>query len=175
MADFFYVSISLLVVTSLYVIFLCPESRKPTAQTQQAPSTNDSTTPKTFPSAFRQTIKRFLSALMIPIIMFAPRRMPGRPAKKNYNLTLLGLGLFIYLVSTVSPPCSLLFGPNVAPRRSTKVNICMHSMLTHGRPMRWEAYLNPSNDTHLRRHSAGTLHVPFMDHTRFQSPGLPSQ
>lgn len=35
--------------------------------------------------------------------MFAPHSLPGKPNKKNYNITLLGLGLFLYVVSTVSP------------------------------------------------------------------------
>jgi hypothetical protein len=101
--NFFYISISLLAVTLFYVIFICPESRQPTAPAIEPHEDGDEAT-KTTTSPFlllRRNIRRFLSALMVPITMFAPRRIPGRPSKKNYNLTLVGIGLFLYIIQNV--------------------------------------------------------------------------
>lgn len=51
--------------------------------------------------AGRRLLFKFISALLLPISMFAPRRIPGT-LRKNYNMTLVGLSLFLYIVSTVS-------------------------------------------------------------------------
>lgn len=45
---------------------------------------------------------RLAKVLISPIAMFAPRPVRDKPRRKNYNMPLVGLGLFIYLVSTVS-------------------------------------------------------------------------
>lgn len=100
--NFFYVSILLLALTFLYVIFILPESRQPTAPTLDA--YDDDETPKWKVSpilSIRRIIGRFLSALMIPITMFAPRRVAGHPSRRNYNLTLVGVGLFLYIIQNV--------------------------------------------------------------------------
>ena len=98
---FFYVSISLLAITLFYVIFICPESRQPTAPTLVTYD-DDTTKWKTSPfMALRRIIQRFLAALMLPITMFAPRRMMGRPSQWNYNLTLVGMGLLLYITQNV--------------------------------------------------------------------------
>ncbi len=52
-------------------------------------------------TAARRLFFKFISALLLPITMFAPRRIPGT-SRKNYNMTLVGLSLFLYIVSTVS-------------------------------------------------------------------------
>lgn len=102
MNDAFFLSISLLGVTFVYLVLLCPESRQPTGHERIA-SSGDSIPFKTSPTlVLRRYLHRFVTALIIPIAMFAPRPIPGQPSRKNYNLTLLGAGLFLYLVSTVS-------------------------------------------------------------------------
>ncbi|KAG5636159.1 hypothetical protein H0H81_008939 [Sphagnurus paluster] len=47
----------------------------------------------------RKYAQQFLSALIIPIAMFKPRPKP-LGSRMNYNLTLLGAGMFLYLIST---------------------------------------------------------------------------
>jgi hypothetical protein len=92
---------TLLVATFFYLIFLCPESREPSTRLSISPSV-DNATFKTSPLlVIRRYLHRFITALMIPLAMFAPQSIPGKPNKKNYNLTLMGLGLFLYIVSTV--------------------------------------------------------------------------
>lgn len=87
----------------MYLVFICPESREPSARPLSALSVNN-TTFKTDPFlVIRQYANKFFMAVLIPIAMFAPHSLPGKPNKKNYNITLLGLGLFLYVVSTVSP------------------------------------------------------------------------
>ncbi|KAF8896307.1 major facilitator superfamily domain-containing protein [Infundibulicybe gibba] len=95
----FYLSISLLAFTFCFVWFLCPESRVPQLSDNVGQS-RDGLRFKTSPGLVigRYTRRAYL-ALLSPIAMFAPRKMPGT-AKKNYNLTILGVSLFVYLIST---------------------------------------------------------------------------
>jgi hypothetical protein len=107
----FFASITLITLTILYVLFVCPESRVPSP----SESTSTSTTPlDKIKSALAlsplQIARRipallhsFMSALLLPISMFAPRRVPGT-RRKNWNMTYVGLSLFLYIVSTVSAP-----------------------------------------------------------------------
>lgn len=101
----FYVSVVSLVTLLAFVVFLCPESldRNGRPREEAAPYQRTRT-----PSGFRKFslshLKRLAirlsGALISPIAMFAPRQVPGR-SRRDYNLTFLGLGLFLYLVSTV--------------------------------------------------------------------------
>lgn len=100
--EFFYLSISLLAITLVYLVFICPESREPSAQPLSALSVNDTTFKSDPFLVIRQYANKFFTAVLIPIAMFAPHSLPGKPNKKNYNITLLGLGLFLYVISTVS-------------------------------------------------------------------------
>jgi len=97
---FFFGSISLIAVTLAYVIVLCPESRS--ASTREGSSgTHDNPSFKISPIlSARRLILNFSSALLLPISMFARRAVPGS-SRKNYNMTLVGLSLFLYIVSTV--------------------------------------------------------------------------
>lgn len=97
---FFFVSISLIALTLAYVIVLCPESR--TASTIEVSShRQENLSFKTSPIlSARRLIFNFASALLLPISMFAPRAIPNS-LRKNYNMTFVGLGFFLYIVSTV--------------------------------------------------------------------------
>jgi len=87
--------------TLLYVLFICPESlqRRPMDNTYIQDEPQFKTSPVL---VARRTFTRFISALLSPIAMFAPRTIPGQGPRLNYNMTILGLSFFIYLVSTVS-------------------------------------------------------------------------
>ncbi|KAF5327010.1 hypothetical protein D9619_004881 [Psilocybe cf. subviscida] len=104
----FFASITLISLTILYVIFVCPESR--------IPSPSESTTTPTTPIAKIKSalalspmqmarrvpvlLHSFMSAILLPVSMFAPRRVPGT-RRKNWNMTYVGLSLFLYIVSTL--------------------------------------------------------------------------
>ena len=87
--------------TLAYMILLCPESR-PSSLPVEVPFHVDDKLPKvsTLDLTRRLTLN-FLSALVSPIVMFAPRPLLGNPQKKSYSLTLVGLALFLYHVSYV--------------------------------------------------------------------------
>ncbi|KAG6817666.1 hypothetical protein H0H87_005424 [Tephrocybe sp. NHM501043] len=97
----FALSISLLAAVLFYVLLLCPESREPTALDHDATHLEGIRFKSSPLTVIRGYIAQFISALLIPIAMFAPRPVPGRRGR-NYNLTLVGIALFLYLVSIVT-------------------------------------------------------------------------
>ncbi|KAG6909057.1 hypothetical protein DXG01_002210 [Tephrocybe rancida] len=108
----FALSISLLAATLFYVLLLCPESREPTAPEYDT-THHEVLGSKNSPLiVIRDYIRRFIGALIIPIAMFAPRSVPGRRGR-NYNLTLVGMGLFLYLVSTGVYSAKYLYAQHV--------------------------------------------------------------
>lgn len=131
----FYLSLVITTMILAFVIFLCPESREPTPVPDHEESTfrvDDNYRATSFPN-FRLTLKRLSAALVSPIAMFAPRVAPGR-TKKDYNLTFLGLGLFIYLISivrtaTVRPPLWLTECPYLAGRIPKQIYVCAAHLL----------------------------------------------
>ncbi|KAF8656207.1 hypothetical protein AX16_002643 [Volvariella volvacea WC 439] len=94
----FYLSAAFLTATFLFIVFMCPESRFPPESLQQETQSNNYGS--TFVSLVKEYILRFFKALLSPIVMFAPRPVYGHPSKRNWNLTFLGFGLLIYLIST---------------------------------------------------------------------------
>lgn len=95
----FFLSIALLAATLSFVIFVCPESREPTPR-EDVIANRETRSFKTSPIFMaRKYAQQFLSALIIPIAMFKPRPKP-LGSRMNYNLTLLGAGMFLYLIST---------------------------------------------------------------------------
>jgi len=97
---YFFGSIMLITLTLLYVIIICPESKKPAAQAERT-QVRESLSFKVSPLlATRNLFLNFLTSLMLPISMFTPRPIPGT-TRKNYNMTYVGLSLFLYIVSTV--------------------------------------------------------------------------
>ena len=132
----FALSISLLLAVLVYILLICPESREPTLP-------EDEIYHREMPlfmwdpvAVIRSYIIRFVTALVIPITMFAPRTVPGRPGR-SYNLTLVGIALFLYLVSIVfhSLP-SLEWILTVVCRVCTLRSTCMRNMYTPGLPRR---------------------------------------
>ncbi|KAG6862571.1 hypothetical protein C0995_000119 [Termitomyces sp. Mi166 len=96
----FALSISLLLAVLFYVLLICPESREPTAPEDETYNRETPLFIRDPVAVIRSYTVRFVKALVIPITMFAPRAVPGRPGR-SYNLTLVGMALFLYLVSIV--------------------------------------------------------------------------
>ncbi|KAF8199603.1 hypothetical protein BJ912DRAFT_1129825 [Pholiota molesta] len=109
---YFYGSIGLISFTILYVIFVCPESKVPAAPVATAPARNSLSAKESPMVAGRRLLFKFISALLLPISMFAPRRIPGT-SRKNYNMTLVGLSLFLYIVSTGVYSAKYLYAQHV--------------------------------------------------------------
>ncbi|PPQ71192.1 hypothetical protein CVT24_010010 [Panaeolus cyanescens] len=109
---FFYGSIGLISATILYVIFICPESRQP----QRVPVVQERGDLASKPSpviTIGKLLKNFATALLLPISMFTPRRSFDNPSKRNWNMTFVGLGLFLYLVSTGVYSAKYLYAQHV--------------------------------------------------------------
>lgn len=97
--SFFFWSIGLIFFNLLYMVFICPES----LERPETPETNEveeqpglKPTPVVF---VRQQMKKFLSALLLPLFMFTPRRQPGN-GKRTWMMVFVGLALLAYLIST---------------------------------------------------------------------------
>lgn len=121
--SFFFCSITLLVCTILYVLFVCPESRFPPDAAGDSYA-RDFRQLKSSPiQAARHLIRKFISALLSPISIFAPKRIRGTN-KTSWNMTLVGLSFFIYCVSIVSRPIC----HRIAPERSTGNFCCQISL-----------------------------------------------
>ncbi|KAF5359742.1 hypothetical protein D9756_003443 [Leucocoprinus leucothites] len=96
--SFFYSSITLLICTILYLLFICPESKFPSHEEANTYS-NDFLDLKTSPiEASRRLLKKFMTALLSPIAIFSPKQIPGTN-KRSWNMTLVGLSFFIYCIS----------------------------------------------------------------------------
>ena len=87
--------------TLVYMILLCPESRASALPAKTSYHVDDEPSKASTLNLTRHLILKFLSALVSPIVMFAPRPLLGYPQKKSYSLTLVGLALFLYHVSFV--------------------------------------------------------------------------
>ncbi|KAF5342541.1 hypothetical protein D9611_001959 [Ephemerocybe angulata] len=111
--SFFYTSITLIFLTLLYVNFVCPESFIPVErETIENFREEEQQSKSSAIYAARRLITRFLSALLSPILMFAPRRVLSS-RKLNYGMPLVGLSLFLYLVSTGVYSAKYLYAQHV--------------------------------------------------------------
>ncbi|KAF9445477.1 hypothetical protein P691DRAFT_777552 [Macrolepiota fuliginosa MF-IS2] len=96
--SFFFCSITLLISTILYLLFICPESRFPSHDAADSYA-GDFLAFKTSPlQAARRLTTKFISAVVSPIAIFAPKRTRGTN-QRSWNMTLVGLSFFIYCVS----------------------------------------------------------------------------
>ncbi|KAF8638310.1 hypothetical protein AX17_002330 [Amanita inopinata Kibby_2008] len=122
---FFYVSMSLMTITLLYILFLCPESRERISRVAHTDHVIDRRV-KTPPFVvIRSYIFKFFSALLSPIAMFAPRPLLGYPHKKSYSLTLVGLSLFVYLISTGVYTSKYLYAQHIYSWSTTQLGYYM--------------------------------------------------
>lgn len=98
---FFYISMSLLALNVAYMLFLCPESREREPPVEVSRHFDDEPSKASTSYLAMNLTLKFLTAIISPIIMFAPRPLLGYPERKSYSLTFVGAALFIYLVSNV--------------------------------------------------------------------------
>ncbi|KAG7451208.1 MFS general substrate transporter [Guyanagaster necrorhizus] len=99
--DLFYVSVLLLAAIQCYLIFFCPESLQKNDQTvddTHIPTLSPSSLKRLTLPSIKSYLTKFIKTLLSPISMFAPRTRVGR-ASRDYNLTFVGLSLFLYLIS----------------------------------------------------------------------------
>ncbi|KAJ3514068.1 hypothetical protein NLJ89_g2588 [Agrocybe chaxingu] len=109
---FFFGSISLIAANILFVIFICPESRFPPPPTDNTVSADEVSFKNSPLLAIQRLSVNFLTSLLLPISMFMPLRVPGS-SRRNYNMTLVGLSLFLYIVSTGVYSAKYLYGKDV--------------------------------------------------------------
>lgn len=111
--SFFYISVTLIFITLLYVNIVCPESLSPVQRESVHEAQDDEPQFKSSPvQVTRSLVSRFLASLLSPILMFAPRRIPSS-RKRNYSMPLVGLALFVYLVSTGVYSAKYLYAQHV--------------------------------------------------------------
>ena len=90
-----------MILTSAYMILLCPESRASALPVKASRHVADEPSNASTLNFTRRLTLKFLSTLVSPIVMFAPRPLLGYPQRKSYSLTLVGLALFLYHVANV--------------------------------------------------------------------------
>ncbi|KAJ7285049.1 major facilitator superfamily domain-containing protein [Mycena rebaudengoi] len=122
----FYFSVALQLLLLVYIVLIFPESLKTKSSNMDV-----ELTPTTTPTPrLKDYVKNFGVALMSPIMMFSPRTidsggasvMPpitmfsprtidsGGTSVRDYNLTLVGCAMFLYIVSTAIYPVKYLYG-----------------------------------------------------------------
>ncbi|GLB40410.1 putative major facilitator superfamily protein [Lyophyllum shimeji] len=111
-SDAFSLSIGLLATTLFYLVVICPESRQPMEHEEEIFNRQPPLFERSPVLAIRQYTRSMISALIIPVTMFAPRPRPGR-SRRNYNLTLLGAALFLYIISTAVYSSKYMYAQHV--------------------------------------------------------------
>ncbi|KAJ7494798.1 major facilitator superfamily domain-containing protein [Mycena galericulata] len=107
----FYISIVIQLVLLLHIIFFLPESLRSKVQQTSVGDSEIAPAPSSTLNTLRDGVRRFIVALISPIAIFRPRTIRhGASMTRNYNLTLLGLALFLYLVSTAVYQLKYLYG-----------------------------------------------------------------
>lgn len=124
----FTITTGLLTGLLLFVIFIIPESLAPTSKVAEESYSHSPRRP-----TFRRHstadlcsyITSFVKALFSPIVMLLPREALTRQGSKDFNVTFVGAGLFLYLVSNVRILCQAMFLLMRFPGRiATKVDLC---------------------------------------------------
>ncbi|THV07368.1 MFS general substrate transporter [Dendrothele bispora CBS 962.96] len=109
----FFMSASTLIILQAYLALVCPESlQKDDAQVAEENMTRIAgPRPKTPLGTIKYYLSLFIVGLLSPISMFAPRDvvLPTFTGR-DWNLTLVGAALFIYLVSIGIYPVKYLYG-----------------------------------------------------------------
>ncbi|TFK27512.1 hypothetical protein FA15DRAFT_635667 [Coprinopsis marcescibilis] len=90
----FFCSIGVIFFNLIFVLFVCPESLQ-----KAQPDDDGQTEFKISAALIREKATAFVTSIALPISMFAPRRIHGTQ-KRTYMVTLVGMALFLYLVST---------------------------------------------------------------------------
>lgn len=125
--DLFYVSVLLLAALQCYLVFLCPESLQKNNQTvddTHVPTLSQLRLKRLSLASIKSYLAKFIKALLSPISMFAPRTHMGR-ASRDYNLTFVGLGLFLYLVSIGIYQIKYLYAKHIYSWSSSELGFYM--------------------------------------------------
>ncbi|KAK0480010.1 major facilitator superfamily domain-containing protein [Armillaria novae-zelandiae] len=125
--DLFYVSVFLLAALQCYLVFLCPESLQENNQTiddTHIPILSQLRLKKLSLASVKSYLAKLIKALLSPISMFAPRTHIGR-ASRDYNLTFVGLGLFLYLVSIGIYQIKYLYAKHIYSWSSSELGFYM--------------------------------------------------
>lgn len=96
----------------LFVLFVVPESLPPDRRLSRSPGYIRSRTPsgsedKSVQAAVRRGLTLVVAQFLRPVALFLPQKREGRKGR-NWNLTLTGAALFIYVLSIVSGPSSCI-------------------------------------------------------------------
>ncbi|KAF7320842.1 hypothetical protein HMN09_00170700 [Mycena chlorophos] len=102
----FYISIGIQVALLGY-IFVFPESLR----TKGPPPSLETAPAATHRRTIRGQFRRFVAAFVSPITIFRPRQVErGTSHVVDYNVTLMGLAMFLYITSTAVYPIKYLYG-----------------------------------------------------------------
>ncbi|KAK0204880.1 major facilitator superfamily domain-containing protein [Desarmillaria ectypa] len=125
--DLFYISVLLLTALQCYLVFLCPESLQRHNQTvddMHIPTLSHLHLKRLTLASIKPYLAKFINALLSPISMFAPRTRVGRTFR-DYNLTFVGLGLFLYLISIGIYQIKYLYAKHVYSWSSSELGFYM--------------------------------------------------
>ncbi|KAJ7756488.1 major facilitator superfamily domain-containing protein [Mycena maculata] len=107
----FYISIAIQLILLVYIVFFFPESLRSKVQQSSRADVELASIPSSTSEALRNLIQRFIVALISPIAIFRPRTVThGTSTKKDYNLTLLGAAMLLYIISTAVYQLKYLYG-----------------------------------------------------------------
>ncbi|KAL0574736.1 hypothetical protein V5O48_007220 [Marasmius crinis-equi] len=106
----FFVSVTLLVLLLIFIALACPESNEKVLS--GAASREGARERRGASSVFRRSLKEIVIGLVSPISMFIPRKSGDSP-RKDWNITLVGAALFLYLISIGVYPLKYLYGKHV--------------------------------------------------------------
>ncbi|KAJ7707652.1 major facilitator superfamily domain-containing protein [Mycena rosella] len=123
----FYISIVIQLALLMYIIFLFPESLRSKVQPSSRLDVVERASPVTSrKKSLADVIKQFLVALVSPITIFVPRTVDdGASSWKDYNLTLMGGALFLYIISTAVYPLKYLYGQHTYSWSSVQLGYYM--------------------------------------------------
>ncbi|THH16571.1 hypothetical protein EW146_g4090 [Bondarzewia mesenterica] len=102
-ATLFMLAIAIAITNLFFVLFVVPESLAPDRRLSHSPSYLHERTPsltrdKSAKAVVKRTFALVTTQFLRPVALFVPRRLEGRRGR-NWNLTLTGLTLFIYVLS----------------------------------------------------------------------------
>ncbi|KAI0313769.1 major facilitator superfamily domain-containing protein [Amylostereum chailletii] len=95
----FAVAVIIALCNLLFILFLLPESLPPHRRVQAHAHDSSPTGPKNITRTVRRTFASVSAQLVRPVVLFYPPRLEGGRRGRNWNFTLTGLALFIYVVS----------------------------------------------------------------------------
>ncbi|KAJ7227243.1 major facilitator superfamily domain-containing protein [Mycena pura] len=109
----FYISIAIQLVLLFYTVFIFPESIRAKHQHSSRPAVGLAAASDASPSTLKEFARRFTAGFVSPITIFRPRIVErGTSLTKDYNVTFMGLAMFLYITSTAINQLKYLYGKN---------------------------------------------------------------